>query len=60
MAGETAGVSIKANVDSLRVDARSAIRLTMSVGKVKRVLELMSLQSQAARKLAELTGGMAS
>ena len=37
----------------------SDLQEAMSAGDIMQVLELTSLQSQGAEKLAELTGGMA-
>ena len=41
------------------LDRQSDLQEAMSTGDIKQVLELTSLQSQGAEKLAELTGGMA-
>ena len=41
------------------LDRHSDLQEAMSAGDIKQVLELTSLQSQGAEKLAELTGGMA-
>ena len=40
------------------LDRHSDLQEAMSAGDIKQVLELTSLQSQGAEKLAELTGGM--
>ena len=42
------------------LDRQSDLQEAMSVGDIKKMLELTSLQSQGAEKLAELTGGMVS
>ena len=42
------------------LDRQSDLQEAMSVGDSKKMLELTSLQSQGAEKLAELTGGMVS
>ena len=41
-------------------DRQSDLQEAMIVGDIKKSWELTSLQSQGAKKLAELTGGMVS
>ena len=54
-----ADVLIPHDLSNWILDRQSDLQEAMSAGDIKQVLELTSLQSQGAEKLAELTGGMA-
>ena len=56
--GGTDGPALTHDLSNWILDCHSDLKEAMSAGDIKQVLELTSLQSQGAEKLAELTGGV--